>query len=157
MYQSGSTEDAHSEVVLRDERLLDELRSADLLLLATPMYNFTIPATVKSWIDQIAWPGRAFDPVAGRGLLDVPAVVILTRGGGYGPGSPRADWNFQDTYLRKVFEFVGMTDIEFVVAELTMFTGENSPDQDLKAKGEQSLKEAVTRIDELTPLTHPSG
>lgn len=149
MYRTASSDGEQPEEVRRSLRLVDELRGADLLLLGTPMYNFTIPSTVKAWIDHIAWPGHTFDPVEGRGLVDLPAVVILSRGGGYGPGSPRADFNFQEPYLRKVFEFIGITDVEFIAAELTMFTGENSPDEQLKSLGERSLEEAIERVDKL--------
>lgn len=150
MYGTRQGEDKPGEV-LRCEQLVEELRSADLLLMGIPMYNFTVPSTVKAWIDHIAWPGYTFDPIAGKGLVNTSAVVILTRGGSYMPDSPRADFNFHETYLRKVFEFIGITDVEFIPAELRLFVGENSPDEKLRDLGEQSYVDAVDRIDELTP------
>jgi FMN-dependent NADH-azoreductase len=147
MYRPGCQPE-HPDV-RRSEAYIEELAGADLLLLATPMHNFSVPSAVKAWIDHVTWPGRTFDPVAGKGLLDLPAVVILTRGGGYGPGSPREAWNFQEPYLAKVFELMGIVDVQFVAAELTLFTGPDSPDRQLGALGEQSLEAALRRIDAL--------
>jgi FMN-dependent NADH-azoreductase len=152
MYRTASQDEEKPEEVERSERLMDELRSADRLLLGTPMYNFTVPSTVKAWIDHVTWPGHTFDPIAGEGFVNVPAVVVISRGGAYGPEAPRADFNFQEPYLRKVFGLIGIVDVEFVAAELRMFTVENSPDEKLKAMGEQSLQDARERIDKLTPV-----
>lgn len=149
-YRTALSDSQQPDDVRRCQQLVEELRGADLLLIGTPMYNFTIPSTLKAWIDHIVWPGYTFDPVEGRGLVNVPAVVIISRGGAYGPESPRADFNFQEPYLRKVFDFVGITDVEFVTAELTMFTGQDSPNEQLKSLGERSLADAIDRIDKLT-------
>jgi FMN-dependent NADH-azoreductase len=154
LYQPGLHAADKPEGVLRCERIIDELRTADLLLLAMPMHNFTVPSTVKAWIDHIAWPDYAFDD-DGNGLIDVPAVVILSRGGGYGPNAPKADWNFQEPYLRKVLEFIGIVDVEFIAAELTAYNGEDSPDANLGALAAQSLADAIARVDELAALPTP--
>lgn len=152
MYGTAGEEESRPEEVVRCERLVDEVRQADLLLLGTPMYNFTIPSTVKAWIDHITWPGLSFDPASGQGLLDTPAVVVISRGGAYGPSTPRADFNFQEPYLQKVLGFVGIGPVEFVTAELRLFAGEDSPDPFLRDLAEKSLAEAISRIDKLTPV-----
>jgi FMN-dependent NADH-azoreductase len=151
LYDPGChSADRHAGIA-RCEEYVEELRSADLLLLAMPMHNFTVPSTFKAWVDHIAWPDYAFDGDDGHGLIHIPAVAMLARGGGYSPGAPKADWNFQDTYLEKVLEFIGITDVEFVIAELTAYSGENSPNPKLRDLAERSLAHALDRIDELVP------
>jgi FMN-dependent NADH-azoreductase len=155
-YEPGShAHDKPAEVVF-SERLIDEVRSADQLLLAAPMHNFAPPSTVKAWLDHIVWAGHTYDPVARRGLVDTPAVVVLSRGGSYRPGSPREDFDFQERYLRKILEFIGIVAIEFVVVELTM-VNTTGPDTALRELAERSLEDAFTRIDELSPQPPGNG
>ena len=146
MYRPGCCESDKPEDVLVSERLLAELKSADALLLGVPMHNFGVPSSLKAWIDHVVWPGHTFSPESG-GLLSLPAVVVCSRGGGYGPGSPKEAWNFQEPYLRYVLSFVGITDVEFVNVEFTMFTGEGSPRPDLGTLGEETMRNALARID----------
>ncbi|MFE7188972.1 FMN-dependent NADH-azoreductase [Kitasatospora sp. NPDC057541] len=97
--------------------LITELHSADTLLLGVPMYNFTVPAALKAWIDRITFPG------AHTGRLTATRVIVVTaRGGGYGPGTPREPFDFQTPYLRAWFtEHLGIPDanLRFIHAELT--------------------------------------
>ena len=151
MYRTATGE--APDEVRRCHELIDELSGADRLLMSMPMYNFTVPSTVKAWIDHIAWPGLTFDPAAGRGLFDdVPAVVIVTRSGGYGPSSPKADFNFLEPYLTKVLGFLGIHDVEFIVSELRLFARDRSLDPQLTVLADQGHAEALARIDELTPV-----
>jgi FMN-dependent NADH-azoreductase len=91
--------------------LIEELLAADVLLIATPMYNFTIPSTLKAWIDQVSFPWL---PVAG-----LTVIVATARGGAYGPGTPRERYDYQEPYLRAYFETLGITDVHFLHTELT--------------------------------------
>ncbi|MFF7459751.1 FMN-dependent NADH-azoreductase [Kitasatospora sp. NPDC008115] len=97
--------------------LVTELHAADTLLLGVPMYNFTVPAALKAWIDRITFPG------AHTGRLTATRVIVVTaRGGGYGPGTPREPFDFQTPYLRAWFtEHLGIPDanLRFIHAELT--------------------------------------
>ncbi|MET9678692.1 FMN-dependent NADH-azoreductase [Streptomyces coeruleorubidus] len=77
------------------EPLLDELVAADVVVIATPMYNFSIPASLKAWIDQVTFPKMS---LAGRRF-----VVAYARGGAYGPGTPRHPHDHQERYLRDFF------------------------------------------------------
>lgn len=98
------------------DRLIEELRRADVLVLAVPMYNFGIPSTLKAYIDHVARAGVTFKytetgPV---GLLEgKKAYIFASRGGAYA-GTPR---DSQTTYLRDFLQFIGITDVEFVYAE----------------------------------------
>ncbi|GGO62786.1 FMN-dependent NADH-azoreductase [Nonomuraea cavernae] len=94
--------------------LVEQLLAADVLLLGVPMYNFTVPAALKTWIDRVTLPWL---PLKGKS-----AVVLSARGGGYGPGTPREQFDFQEPYLRAYFSVLGLDDVEFVHAELTHAT-----------------------------------
>ena len=99
--------------------LTDELLSSDAYLFAVPLYNWSNPAIVQAWVDRIltASPLRAGEgePIAGR-----HAVVVHSRGGGYGPGTPREGWDHAEPYVRRVLEDVLMLDVTVVTAELTL-------------------------------------
>ncbi|MFB6613356.1 FMN-dependent NADH-azoreductase [Streptomyces sp. NPDC085524] len=77
------------------EPLLSELVAADAVLIATPMYNYSVPASLKAWIDQVTFPRMS---LAGRRF-----VVAYARGGAYGPGTPRHPYDHQERYLRDFF------------------------------------------------------
>ncbi|WP_283134688.1 FMN-dependent NADH-azoreductase [Rhizohabitans arisaemae] len=94
--------------------LVTQLLEADVLLLGTPMYNFSVPASLKAWIDRVTLPWL---PLHGKS-----AVVVSARGGAYGPGAPREHHDFQEPYLRAYFAALGLEDVAFVHAELTHAT-----------------------------------
>jgi FMN-dependent NADH-azoreductase len=84
--------------------LINELLAARIVLIGTPMYNFSVPAALKAWIDRVTFPGAFTDPVTGDSLLrHTTLVVVAARGGAYGPGTPRRDCDFQVPYLRAYF------------------------------------------------------
>lgn len=91
--------------------LVERLLAADVLLIGTPMYNFSVPAALKAWIDRVALPWL---PLQGKS-----AVILSARGGAYGPGTPREPFDFQEPYLRAFFSSLGLDDVEFVHTELT--------------------------------------
>jgi FMN-dependent NADH-azoreductase len=109
----------HSTVAFAD-RLIEELEAADTIVLAVPMYNFSIPSTLKAWIDHVARAGRTFRYSAQgpEGLLRDKKVFIVTgRGGIYTGDSPAKVLDFQEPYLRGVLGFLGLTDVSFIHVE----------------------------------------
>lgn len=103
--------------VALSDTLIAELEAADTIVLATPMYNFSIPSTLKAWIDHVARRGRTFNYTekGPAGLLTGKKVFVLTaRGGVYSNGAPAAALDFQEPYLRAVLGFLGLTDVTFV-------------------------------------------
>jgi FMN-dependent NADH-azoreductase len=102
------------------DKAMDEFLGADVIIVGAPMYNFSIPSQLKAWIDRIAVAGKTFR-YTGKGPEGLAkgkkVIVISARGGMYGTGSPAAAMDFQETYLRGVFGFIGVTDVEFVRAE----------------------------------------
>ncbi|MCX5697458.1 MAG: NAD(P)H-dependent oxidoreductase [Candidatus Omnitrophica bacterium] len=111
----GGLKEAWEDIILHIERFT----SADAYLISTPMWNFSIPYTLKQYIDIIVQPKYLFRYTAGgvEGLVkNKKMIVIASRGGDYNSGTMRA-FDFQEPYLRAVFGFVGITDIAFVIAQ----------------------------------------
>ncbi|WP_327311518.1 MULTISPECIES: FMN-dependent NADH-azoreductase [unclassified Streptomyces] len=103
--------------------LITELLAADTVVIGAPMYNFSVSALLKAWIDRVGFPGVLTHPDTGDSLLRATKVVVITtQGGSYGPGTPREAWDFQTPYLRTYFGKQGVAEenIHFVSAELTM-------------------------------------
>jgi FMN-dependent NADH-azoreductase len=102
-----------------DTSVLDEFLAADVIVIGAPMYNFTLPTQLKAWIDRIVIAGRTFHYTENgpEGLAKGKRVIIaLARGGFYNEGSPAASLEHLETYLRGVFNFIGI-EPEFVAAD----------------------------------------
>jgi FMN-dependent NADH-azoreductase len=111
---------AQSASVEFADRLIEELEAADTIVLAVPMYNFSIPSTLKAWIDHVARAGRTFrySATGPEGLLKGKKVFVVTgRGGFYSGDAPANVFDFQEPYLRSVLGFLGLTDVTFIHVE----------------------------------------
>jgi FMN-dependent NADH-azoreductase len=97
--------------------LAGELRSADAALLAVPLYNFGIPQHVKTWIDLVMAGAKSADEAL---LAGKPAVLVVVRGGAYGPGTPREGWDHSTAYLRRILADVWGADLTVVEREFTL-------------------------------------
>jgi FMN-dependent NADH-azoreductase len=107
------------QVLALSDTLIAELQSADEYVFGVPMHNFSVPSSVKLWIDQIARAGKTFSYVDGApaGLLKGKrASFLLTSGGVYDAGTAMASFNFVEPYLRTVFGFLGVTETTFLNA-----------------------------------------
>jgi FMN-dependent NADH-azoreductase len=103
---------------LSDE-LIGELKAADTVVIGAPMYNFSVPTTLRAWFDHVLRAGVTFKYVDGavRGLLGGKRVIVIeSRGGLYSEGPAQAI-DFQEPYLRHLLAFIGITDVTFVRAE----------------------------------------
>jgi len=103
----------------RNAEVLDEFLAADVVVIGAPMYNFTIPSQLKAWIDRVLSAGKTFRYTENgpEGLAGGKRVIIASaRGGVYSEGAAKTV-DFQETYLRHVFGFMGIHDVEFVRAE----------------------------------------
>jgi FMN-dependent NADH-azoreductase len=99
------------------DELIQELEAANEIVIGVPMHNFSIPSSLKLWIDQIVRAGRTFAYGAdgSRGLLTgKKATLIVASGGVYSPESPAAALNFVDPYLKAVLGFLGITDVRIL-------------------------------------------
>ena len=102
------------------ERLVSQFLAADVIVIGAPMYNFSVPSQLKAWIDRIAQAGRTFKYTekGPEGLAGGKTVIVAsTRGGVYSTNPALAFLDHQESYLKAVFGFVGITDVRFVRAE----------------------------------------
>ena len=103
---------------LSDE-LTEELLSADLLVIATPMWNFGLPSSLKAWIDHIVRAGKTFN-YAGAGVewlaKGKKAILVLASGGVFSEG-PWKSWDTVEPYLRQILGFIGIDDVQTVRAQ----------------------------------------
>jgi FMN-dependent NADH-azoreductase len=102
------------------EKLVSQFLAADTVVIGAPLYNFSIPSQLKAWIDRIAQVGRTFKytekgPVGLAGGKTV--IVASTRGGVYSTSEGGQAMEHQESYLKVVFSFLGVTDVRFVRAE----------------------------------------
>ena len=127
----------------RSARAMEDFLAADVIVIGAPMYNFGIPSQLKVWIDRVAVAGKTFRYTAEgpQGLAGGKKVIVAATYGGMHP--VESGRNFVEPYLRQIFGFLGIDDIEFVSAE-----GLNiSPE--LRT---QALETAQERIDTTLPL-----
>jgi len=95
--------------------LVAELQAADHIVIGTPMYNFTIPAVLKAYIDHVVRVGVTVVDNVGQ-LTGKKATVFLASGGDFSPGSPIEGYDHASSYLRQVLGFIGITDLDIVLA-----------------------------------------
>jgi FMN-dependent NADH-azoreductase len=123
-----------------DSTVLDEFLAADTVVIGAPMYNFTLPSQLKAWIDRILVAGTTFRYTENgpEGLAKGKRVIIaLARGGIYDSGSPAASLEHLESYLRGVFNFIGI-EPEFVAAD-----GLNISPEHREASIKQALGETI--------------
>lgn len=101
------------------ERLIAELDAADIVVIGTPMNNFTVPSTLKAWIDHIVRIRRTFrsTPQGKLGLLRDRPVIVVSAHGGYCGDEPPSQPDFLTPYLRAIFETIGIRSVEFIRLE----------------------------------------
>jgi FMN-dependent NADH-azoreductase len=114
--EAARTEEQTAAIALA-AGLAEEVRSADAVLLAVPLYNFGIPQHVKTWIDVVMAGAKSADEAL---LAGKPAVLVVVRGGAYGAGTPREGWDHSTDYLRRIIADVWGADLTLVEREFTL-------------------------------------
>ncbi len=114
------------------DSLIADLQEADEYVLGVPMHNFSIPSSLKLWIDQISRVGKTFtySAAGAKGLLTgKKTTLLLASGGVYETGSPMSSFDFVAPYLRALFGFLGVSDVTIIAAEGTaqLNTGKVDP------------------------------
>jgi FMN-dependent NADH-azoreductase len=133
--------------VAASQAALEQFLAADIVVIGAPMYNFGIPSQLKAWIDRIAVAGKTFRYTANgpEGLAGNKRVIVaVSRGGLYSAGMPAAAFEHVESYLRGVFGFLGVTDLEIVVAEGLQI----GPEQ-----RERAMQGALQIVTDLRPAT----
>ncbi|MGW0212713.1 FMN-dependent NADH-azoreductase [Streptomyces sp. NPDC003233] len=131
-------------------RLIEELEQADAVLIGAPMYNYSIPSTLKAWLDNVILFGRtAGETQSAKGT---PVTVVASRGGAYGPGTPREGYEYVQNYLSAVLADALGLDLDFIVPELTM-APQNPAMAELiplyEASRDRALEEAAAKAKQL--------
>ncbi|MDM0003144.1 NAD(P)H-dependent oxidoreductase [Variovorax sp. J22G73] len=139
-----------TQALAESDRLVDQLIAADVIVIGLPMYNFSVPAQFKAWIDNIVRVGRTFGFDRSRGavpywplLADAGKRVVLlgARGDhGYDAGGRAAHLNHAEASVRSALGYIGITDVFEAAVESDEFGGEQLA---------QSLRRAESRVDEL--------
>ncbi|WP_095056326.1 FMN-dependent NADH-azoreductase [Pseudomonas sp. Irchel s3f7] len=140
-----------ADLALSDQ-LVDELLGHDLLVISTPMHNFSVPSGLKAWIDQIVRVGLTFNHTLDNGVAQYEplvqgkkALIITSRGGfGFGPGGELEALNHADTLLRTVLGFIGITDVTVVAAE-----GEESAERTFAISAAEAEQRLLALVREL--------
>ncbi len=117
---SHTPDDLHSPA-MRDalrvsNQLIPELFAADHIVLGTSLYNHSIPAILKAYIDHVVRVGVTVSPSYEGLLKGKKLTVILASAGVYTPGSPNESYNVASSYLKQIFAFIGITDVRIVLA-----------------------------------------
>ncbi|MDA0160934.1 NAD(P)H-dependent oxidoreductase [Solirubrobacter ginsenosidimutans] len=144
---------AQAESHALSAELIDEVKQADTILLALPVYNFGAPSSVKAWVDHLVAAGLSVDPETHTGLLGGRDLIVLAaRGGGYAPGTPREGWDHAQSWLPHGLAYTGLEPTTVITAELTL--AEVDPRMaDLRPLAAESLAAAEREIDALwTPV-----
>jgi FMN-dependent NADH-azoreductase len=119
MYAPAGTElsEAKKAALAHSDSVVDEFLEADLYVFGVPMYNFSVPAAFKAYIDQVVRMGKTMG-VGPNGLTGMvkgkKLLIISTRSGDYGKGGPRDGWDFHEPYVRKFFGWLGIEDITYI-------------------------------------------
>ncbi|MDB5871035.1 MAG: FMN-dependent NADH-azoreductase [Ramlibacter sp.] len=123
-FRAGPNAGGLSDVQRREneisEKLVSQFLAADVVVIGAPMYNFSVPTQLKAWIDRVAQAGRTFTYTdkGPKGLATGKTVIIASsRGGVYSSNPAMAGLDHQESYLKTVFGFFGITDLQFVRAE----------------------------------------
>jgi FMN-dependent NADH-azoreductase len=136
------------EAMRISNELVDEFLAADRYVFSIPMYNFSIPANFKAYLDQIVRVGRTFSVESDgsyKGLVQGKKVLIITaRGGAYPKDTPYFAYDMQEPYLRLILGFMGITDIQVIHADNLMAKGEVR-DQAI-ANAQSALKTAIAYL-----------
>ncbi|MCL9685352.1 FMN-dependent NADH-azoreductase [Legionella maioricensis] len=130
------------EEINLSQQLISELLSASVLVIGAPMYNFSVPSQLKSWIDRIVVAGKTFKYVDGKvqGLATGKKAYILSSRGGFYNAEPMLSLEHQERYLTSILNFIGIYDITVIRAE-----GVNLGEE-IRA---QALQQAETKIKQL--------
>ena len=99
--------------------LIKEITGVDEILISTPMWNWAVPSVLKAYFDQIIMPG-VLDGSGAAGLTGKKVTFVVAQGGSYAEGAPRFGWDYQTGYLKLVATALGATDVEVILAELTL-------------------------------------
>jgi FMN-dependent NADH-azoreductase len=115
---SDKLTDEQRKLLEQSDQLISELLAADVYVFGVPMYNFSVPAVFKAYVDLVVRAGKTFSYEGGRpkGLLDNKRLFVITASGGDYTSEPMKGLDFVEPYVRAIMNFIGVTDITFIKA-----------------------------------------
>jgi FMN-dependent NADH-azoreductase len=123
------------------QELIKEITGVDEILISSPMWNWSVPSVLKAYFDQIIIPGQ-LDGSGADGLKGKKVTFVVSQGGSYAEGAPRHGWDYETGYLKLVATALGSTDVEIILAELTL-AGVVPGMESLVEKKEASIAAAI--------------
>jgi FMN-dependent NADH-azoreductase len=137
--------ESQNAAVARSDEIIEEVLAADVIVIGSAMINFGISSTLKSWIDHLVRSGATFRKTdkGAEGLVRGKKVYIVRASGGAYSQGPMASFNFQDTYLKLILGFIGVTDIEVIAIEGINFGPEAA---------QEAVAAAEKRVSAVPPL-----
>lgn len=138
---------AQREYLSISDSLIAELSDADTILIGAPMYNLSVSAPLKAWIDQVVRVGKtfAYGPTGPKGLLGGKKTVVVTaRGGSYTLDFAAPNFDHEEAYLRRILGFIGLTEVSFIHADFQMGS----------EKGNASLASAIGLVEKAASEPH---
>ncbi|MGI0047193.1 MAG: FMN-dependent NADH-azoreductase [Nitrosotalea sp.] len=120
------------------DRMTDQLKSADVVVIGFPMFNFSMPAAVKAWFDSVMQKGQTWNSNDGTyvGMMDGKKALVLVSSGGYYNKEPMASWEHALSLTKTEFQFMGYSDVRGVLAE-----GMNAGDESKLSNIKKSIEE----------------
>ena len=143
MTPESERDDNAQSLALLSDSLINELKQADTIVLGLPMYNFGVPSTFKAWIDRIARAGITFryTEQGPEGLLNGKRVLVVATRGGMYAGTEK---DSQSQFIKDVFNFIGISKVDFVYLEGLAMGEDNVTEQ--YAQAEQNFSELMNQI-----------
>ena len=135
---------AQRAAVERSDHLIKEVLAADVIVIASAMINFSVSSNLKAWVDHLVRSGVTFryTDTGPEGLVKRKKVYLVKASGGIYCEGPLVSYDFQDTYLKRILGFIGMTDIEVIAIEGTALG---------KDAAENAFSLAVARVTSIPP------
>src|SRR5262245_59827958 len=123
--QPEALEPEQVKALAYSDALINEVLEADVVVLAVPVHNFTIPSTLKAWIDHVVRAGRTFSYTSNgpKGLVTGKRAVLALASGGVFSNGPATLFDFHEPYLRAIVGFIGMTAVVVVCVECVVLSG----------------------------------
>lgn len=124
--------------------VLEQFKAADVIVIGSPMYNWTISSQLKAWIDRVAVAGEtfAYSPQGPKGLAGGKRVIVITGRGSSLLDDRYAGYDHQEPYLRTFFRFLGITDVTFVHAQGVALAADARPG--IVARAEAEIEQLIT-------------
>ena len=141
-YLKEEISDAQKKVLAKMDRMTRQIKSADIVVMAFPMHNFSTPAPVKAWFDSVMLKGQTWDAADGKylGLMNGKKALIIVSSGGLYTKEPMIHWEHALSLAKIEFQFMGFSDVRGILNE-----GMNVGDEVQSANLRNSL-DGVTKI-----------